>query len=59
GIGRLVLPALKAELKTGELIPVLEDKWPTYPGLYLYFSRNSQRVKRVRVLIDYLMERFE
>lgn len=59
GIGRLVVPALKETLATGELIPVLEDKWPTYPGLYLYFSRNSQRVKRVRVFIDYLQERFD
>lgn len=59
GIGRLVLPSLKKELESGELLPVLESKWPTYPGLYLYFSHNSQKVKRVRVLIDYLVEHFD
>jgi len=58
GIGRLVLPSLTKELTSGALLPVLEDKWPTYPGLYVYFSRNSQKVKRVRVLIDYLIEHF-
>ncbi|UPQ88837.1 LysR family transcriptional regulator [Vibrio sinaloensis] len=58
GIGRLVAPALNTEFKSGQLLPVLEDKWTTYPGLYLYFTQNSQRVKRVRVFIDYLTERF-
>lgn len=58
GIGRLVVPALQKELDSGKLRPVLEDKWPTYPGIYLYFSRNSQKVKRVRVLIDYLVDNF-
>jgi DNA-binding transcriptional LysR family regulator len=59
GIGRLVQPSLQNELDKGTLLPVLQDKWPTYPGLYLYFSRNSQKVKRVRVLIDYLVDTFD
>lgn len=59
GIGRLVLPSLEHELESGDLVPVLEPMWPTYPSLYLYFSRNSQKVKRVRVLIDYLVANFE
>lgn len=57
GIGRIVLPLVDKALKSKQLIPVLQPYWPTYPGLSLYFPQNSQKARRVRVLIDFLMER--
>ncbi|WP_260261787.1 LysR family transcriptional regulator [Vibrio intestinalis] len=59
GIGRLVLPAVKPHFESKTLLPVLEDKWPTIQGLYLFFSQNSQKVRRVRVLIDFITEHFQ
>ncbi|USD67009.1 LysR family transcriptional regulator [Vibrio sp. SCSIO 43136] len=58
GIGRLVYPALEPHLKDKSLLPILETRWSTYPGIYVYFNRNSQKVKRVRVFIDYLLKHF-
>ncbi|MFD2165611.1 LysR family transcriptional regulator [Thalassotalea euphylliae] len=57
GIGRLIEPMVKHQLTSGKLIPVLEDYWFTYPGLYVYFVQHAQRAKRVRVLIDFLQEK--
>ncbi|WP_394244711.1 LysR family transcriptional regulator [Vibrio astriarenae] len=58
GIGRLVLPCVEELIESGELKPVLKDHWPNFQGLYLYFSRNSQKVKRIRVFIDFLVVEF-
>lgn len=57
GIGRVIDPVIKEELDSKQLIPVLEEYWQPYPGLYLFFNQNSQRAKRVRVLIDFLLEK--
>ncbi|NOH33101.1 LysR family transcriptional regulator [Vibrio chagasii] len=57
GIGRLLEPMVERELKSGELLPILEDCWSDNSGLYLYFHRNSQKARRVRVLIDFLHEK--
>tara|TARA_B100002003_G_scaffold33689_1_gene28865 strand:+ start:16752 stop:17675 length:924 start_codon:yes stop_codon:yes gene_type:complete len=57
GIGRLVLPGVQPLLESGDLVPVLEDHWFTYPGLYLYFTQKSQNALRVRALIDFLREK--
>ena len=56
GIGRLLIPIVEDELNTGELVPILEQYWPTMPGLYMYFHQNTQKAKRVRALIDFLVE---
>ncbi|NKF51872.1 LysR family transcriptional regulator [Shewanella sp. WXL01] len=58
GIGRIVEPIVAAQLANGSLIPVLEPYWPTYSGIYVYFHQNTQKAKRVRVLIDFLLEKF-
>ncbi len=58
GIGRMVEPAVKELLESGELIPVLPEHWYPYSALYVYFHRNTQKAKRVRVLIDFLVQRF-
>ena len=58
GIGRMVEPAIKSLLDSGELVPVLPEHWYPYSSLYVYFHRNTQKAQRVRVLIDFLVERF-
>ncbi len=57
GIGRIVLPMVKEQFADGRLKPVLEPYWCDYPGLYVYFLQNSQKARRVRVLIDFLVEK--
>jgi len=57
GIGRMFIPNVQHYFTSGELIPVLEKHWFTFPGLYVYFTRNNQKLQRVRVLVDYLLDR--
>ncbi len=57
GIGSIVLPCVEKHLESGELVPIMQQQWAIYPGLYVYFVQNSQKVKRVRVLIDFLVEK--
>ncbi|GAL35044.1 hypothetical protein JCM19240_3414 [Vibrio maritimus] len=45
------------DFEQGELIPILKEYWYPYSGLYVYFHRNTQKAKRVRVLIDFLTEK--
>ncbi|EJL6751077.1 LysR family transcriptional regulator [Vibrio alginolyticus] len=56
GIGRLIVPLVDKYFKQGLLVPVLQPYWYEYPGLYLYFSQNSQKARRIRVLVDFLLE---
>ena len=58
GVGRIVEPMVRDELESGQLLPVLQQHWQPYPGLYLYFHQHTQRAKRVRVLIDFLLEKY-
>lgn len=55
GIGRIVEPMVKEQLADGRLIPILKDYWAPYPGLYIYFIQNSQKARRIRVLVDFLV----
>ncbi|MDE1462503.1 LysR family transcriptional regulator [Spartinivicinus poritis] len=57
GIGRIVTPMISEKLASGKLIPILEKHWQPYPGLYLYFLQNSQKAKRLRVFIDFLIDK--
>lgn len=56
GVGRFLAPLVEKHFKQGTLVPILQSYWYEYPGLYLYFSQNSQKARRVRVLIDFLIE---
>ncbi|SMB80060.1 transcriptional regulator, LysR family [Pasteurella testudinis DSM 23072] len=58
GIGRIFTPIYQWQTDKHDLIPVLQDYWRTYPAVYLYFPKNSQKAKRIRVLIDFLREKF-
>lgn len=58
GIGQMVTPVIQKQLDSGALVPILPDYWTSYPGLFLYFPQNSQKARRVRVLIDFLLEHY-
>ncbi|WP_135081235.1 LysR family transcriptional regulator [Terasakiella sp. SH-1] len=57
GIGRILEPIVAADLRAQNVLPILQDKWLDYPGLYAYFPQNSQKARRIRVLIDFLKEK--
>ena len=57
GIGRIVMPMVQADIEQGTLVPVLRQYWDEYPGLFVYFMQNTQKALRVRVLIDFLIEK--
>lgn len=57
GIGRFIQLGVQKYLDSGELVPILEDYWLPLSPLHLYFVKNSQKAKRIRVLIDYLKEK--
>lgn len=54
GIGRLFEPVHNQLVDRDKFIPVLKKCWRTYPAVYLYFPKNSQRAKRIRTVIDFL-----
>ena len=57
GIGRMVEPMVQDYFASGQLLPVLQSHWYPYSPLYVYFHKNAQKAKRVRVLIDFLLEK--
>lgn len=57
GLGIAPYPMVKTELANGELVPLLEANWQSFPSLHLYFPQHSQKAKRIRVLVDFLKER--
>lgn len=57
GIGRIVEPMIREALSSGKLIPILEEYWFDYPGLYIYFPQHTQKARRVRVLVDFLCQK--
>lgn len=56
GIGCMVWPVVAPMLGSGTLLPILPSAWRTIPGLQLFYPQNSQKAKRIRVLIDFLIE---
>lgn len=57
GIGRFLAPMVQHHFDTGSLVPVLQPYWHTISGLHIYFSQNSQKARRIRVLVDFLLEK--
>ena len=58
GIGRIVDPMVQTLLDSQQLVPVLKAYWQPYPGLYVYFHQHTQKARRVRVLVDFLLEKY-
>ncbi|NTS78034.1 LysR family transcriptional regulator [Catenovulum sp. SM1970] len=57
GIGRLLESMVEKEFESGELVPILPEAWSPVAGLFIYFHQHTQKAKRVRVLIDFLIEK--
>ncbi|HBO38308.1 MAG TPA: LysR family transcriptional regulator [Pasteurellaceae bacterium] len=57
GIGRIFEPILQLQHDINEFVPVLKKYWKIYPPVYLYYLQHSQKAKRIRVLIDFLLEK--
>ncbi|MBB4235203.1 LysR family transcriptional regulator [Rhizobium esperanzae] len=41
-------------IKRGELVPLLEDFCPPFPGFYLYYPRRQRQPLKLRALVDYV-----
>jgi DNA-binding transcriptional LysR family regulator len=60
GIGMLPIYAAADDLRRGRLVPLLREfQLPPDVGIYLVFLPNRTLPKRVRTLIDFLVQRFE
>lgn len=57
GLAYISEPSVAAHIAAGDLIPVLQDWSPPYPGLSLYFAQRRQMPARLRALIDLIRER--
>ena len=59
GLAYLEQRAVAPHLEKGDLVAVLEDWTPPYPGLSLYFAQRRHMPTRLRVLIDLIREQAE
>jgi DNA-binding transcriptional LysR family regulator len=57
GLAYLGEHALAPHIASGDLIPVLEDWSPEYPGLSLYFSQRRHMPAKLRAFIELIRER--
>lgn len=57
GIGRLFEPVHQQQPDNESLIPVMMPYWKTYPPVYLYYLRSAGKIKRVKTLIDFLIDK--
>ncbi|MBO8134168.1 MULTISPECIES: LysR family transcriptional regulator [Dickeya] len=56
GIGRLFEPIYRLQPDKEKFIPVMESYWKTYPPVYLYYPKSAGKTKRVKTLIDFLIQ---
>ncbi|MCY0387045.1 LysR substrate-binding domain-containing protein [Robbsia sp. Bb-Pol-6] len=54
GIVYLFEEWLAPYLQAGQLVPVLEDWWPTFPGPFLYFSGRRHLPAPLRAFVDFI-----
>lgn len=57
GIGRIFEPIAKLQNDYDQFVPVLESHWISHPPVYLYYLQHSQKARRVKVLIDFLISK--
>ena len=58
-LARIFEPIYRQMEKPDNLVPVLEKYWKSYPPVYLCYLQNSQKAKRIRVLIEFLLEKMQ
>jgi DNA-binding transcriptional LysR family regulator len=46
--------SFRASIDRGELVPILEDYSPRFPGFYLYYPSRRNVAPKLRALVDYL-----
>jgi len=57
GLAHLMEDLVREDLASGELMRVLEDWCPPFPGFYLYYPSRAQMPLKLRALIDFLAAR--
>jgi DNA-binding transcriptional LysR family regulator len=57
GLAHVMEDLVRGELERGELVRVLEDWCPPFPGFYLYYPSRAQMPLKLRVFIDFLQSR--
>lgn len=54
GITFGMVDTFQAYFETGELVPLLEDFCPSFPGFYLYYPKRQRQPLKLRALIDHM-----
>jgi len=47
---------MRAHLESGDLVPLLEEFLPPFPGFYLYFPQRRNMAPKLRALIDHVRQ---
>ncbi len=58
GIGQFMSLSVADALRSGELVPVLDQWQATGPAVYALFQQRQQRAAKVRTFVDFLAEVF-
>ena len=59
GLAHVMEDLARGELERGELVRVLEDWCPPFPGFYLYYPSRAQMPLKLRVFIDFVQARLD
>jgi DNA-binding transcriptional LysR family regulator len=54
GLTYVPLDLLQPHFDRGELVPVLQDWWPSFPGYYLYYANRRQQSLALTLVIEAL-----
>jgi DNA-binding transcriptional LysR family regulator len=54
GITFGMVETFQSYIERGELVPLLEDFCPPFPGFYLYYPRRQRQPLKLRALVDYI-----
>ncbi|MGX9987856.1 LysR family transcriptional regulator [Rhizobium sp. Z1P35] len=54
GITFGMVETFQSYIERGELVPLLEDFCPPFPGFYLYYPRRQRQPLKLRELVDYV-----
>ncbi|NNG69719.1 LysR family transcriptional regulator [Rhizobium laguerreae] len=54
GITFGMVETFQSYIERGELVPLLEDFCPSFPGFYLYYPRRQRQPLKLRALVDYV-----